>query len=182
MSRARRIFWRMVYELIARWLPGKRLGRTAYRIGCALRAVSARGFIAACGVDVEIAENVTLSSKTHVGSHVTINENSRLQDCTIGDYTLIGPECYAIVRNHRYRDLTTPIALQGYDDEAPPHIGRDVWIGARVTLLPGVHIGDGAIVAAGAVVSKDVPKYAIVGGVPARIIGDRREPARQPFE
>lgn len=52
-------------------------------------------------------------------------------------------------------------------------IGNDVWIGANVTLLEGIKVGDGAVVAAGAVVTKDVPPYAIVGGVPARILGYR---------
>ncbi|MBG0761633.1 hypothetical protein BOO22_19695 [Vibrio cidicii] len=55
-------------------------------------------------------------------------------------------------------------------------IGNDVWIGANVILLPGVSIGDGAVIAAGAVVSKDVPPYAIVGGVPAKLIKYRFEP------
>jgi acetyltransferase-like isoleucine patch superfamily enzyme len=52
-------------------------------------------------------------------------------------------------------------------------IGSDVWIGANVVVLRGVHVGDGAVLAAGAVVNKDVPPYAIVGGVPARIINYR---------
>lgn len=55
-------------------------------------------------------------------------------------------------------------------------IGNDVWIGANVTLLPGITIGDGSVIAAGAVVSKDVPPYAIVGGVPAKLIKYRFEP------
>lgn len=53
-------------------------------------------------------------------------------------------------------------------------IGNDVWIGTRVVILPGVHIGNGSIIAAGAVVSKDVPKYAVVGGVPAKVIKYRK--------
>lgn len=65
--------------------------------------------------------------------------------------------------------------LRGYDAHSikknpPVSIGNDVWIGANVIILPGVNIGNGAVVAAGAVVSKDVPPYAIVGGVPAKII------------
>ena len=58
-------------------------------------------------------------------------------------------------------------------NNSPCVIGNDVWIGWNAILTPGVHIGDGAIIGAGAVVTHDVPPYAIVGGVPARIIGMR---------
>lgn len=60
--------------------------------------------------------------------------------------------------------------LQGDSEPKPIVIGDDVWIGARSIILKGVHIGKGAVIAAGAVVSRDVPEYAIVGGVPARVI------------
>jgi maltose O-acetyltransferase len=68
--------------------------------------------------------------------------------------------------------------LQGLGQWKRLTIGNDVWIGRRVMAMPGVRIGDGAIIAAGAVVTKDVPDYAIVGGVPAKVIrfrncGDR---------
>ena len=53
---------------------------------------------------------------------------------------------------------------------APIHIGRDVWIGANAVILPGITIGDGAVIAAGAVVTKDVPENTVAGGVPARVI------------
>ena len=58
--------------------------------------------------------------------------------------------------------------------EAEVIIGNDVWIGMRSIIMPGVKIGDGAVIGAGAVVTKDVPDYAIVGGVPARIIKYRK--------
>jgi maltose O-acetyltransferase len=64
---------------------------------------------------------------------------------------------------------------QGFYEEKPVVID-DVWIGGHVIILPGVHIGKGAIVGAGAVVTKDVPEYAIVGGSPAKVIKYRKEP------
>ena len=63
---------------------------------------------------------------------------------------------------------------QGYEDYRPVVIGDDVWIGRRVIILPGVTVGGGSIIAAGAVVSKDVKPYSIVGGVPAKQIGNRK--------
>lgn len=170
-----RWFWRIQYEIIARHLPGHRAGRWIGHWSSAFRAACVKRFVKKCGTGLVLGPNVTLSSANSIGNHVTINENCSLQGCTIGDYALIAPECYAVTRNHNYTNPTIPIKLQGYREEAPPVIGRDVWIGARVTLLPNITIGDGAIVAAGAVVTADVPPYAIVGGVPARIIGYRKE-------
>jgi acetyltransferase-like isoleucine patch superfamily enzyme len=62
---------------------------------------------------------------------------------------------------------------QGYSSNEPVIIGNDVWIGSRVTILPGVKIGDGAIIGASAVVTKDVEPYSIVAGNPAKKIGSR---------
>lgn len=83
----------------------------------------------------------------------------------IGDGALIGHNVVLATLNHAKspNDRGTMIP-------APIHIGKHVWIGSNSTILPGVTIGDGAIVAAGAVVSKDVPENAIVGGVPATIL------------
>ena len=67
---------------------------------------------------------------------------------------------------------------QGFEEERPVIIGDDVWIGDRVMILPGVEIGRGAVLAAGAVVTRDVPPYAVAAGVPARVIRDRRSGTR----
>lgn len=64
---------------------------------------------------------------------------------------------------------------QGEAAERPVHIGDDVWIGSRVTILPGASIGTGAIIGAAAVVTKDVPECAVVGGNPARILKRRQD-------
>ena len=63
--------------------------------------------------------------------------------------------------------------MQGFEEEKPVTIGNDVWIGDRVVILPGVNIGDGCIISAGAAVTHDVPAYSIAGGVPAKVIGKR---------
>jgi maltose O-acetyltransferase len=92
---------------------------------------------------------------------------------TLGDYVLIGPNVIIASSQHRYNMTDVPIMFQGHEKKRVI-IGSDVWIGANAVILPGVTIGAGAIVGAGAVVTSDVEAYWIVGGVPARKIGERR--------
>lgn len=104
----------------------------------------------------------------HIGKQVFINMGCKFQDqggIYIGDGALIGHNVVLATLNHAKspKDRGTMIP-------APIRIGKHVWIGSNSTILPGVTIGDGAIVAAGAVVSKNVPENAIVGGVPATIL------------
>lgn len=177
-----RIFWRLLYEILARRLPASGYPVVG-RVFNGLRVACVRRFVAGCGENLKIGPDVTLSRTSILGNHVTINEHCSLQGCEIGDHALIAPLCYVVTRNHRFEDLERPIADQGYGEERPPRIGRDVWIGARVMLMPAVSIGEGAVIAAGAVVTKDVPPRAIVGGVPARILryrGEKGVPAESP--
>ncbi|MEO1729302.1 MAG: acyltransferase [Pseudomonadota bacterium] len=89
----------------------------------------------------------------------------------IGDDVLFGPDVLITAANYRFND-GSPVTDQVMD-EADVIIGADVWAGARAILLPGVTIGDGAIIAAGSVVRQDVPPFAIVAGVPAKVVGTR---------
>ncbi len=103
-----------------------------------------------------------------LGKNVFINSGCRFQDqggIIVGDGVLIGHNVVLATLNH-------DVDPQKRSDmfPAPIRIGNNVWIGAQATVLPGITIGDGAIVAAGAVVSRDVPANVIVGGVPAKII------------
>lgn len=86
----------------------------------------------------------------------------------------MGPEVLIYTQNHCYEDETKPIIQQGYTKTKPVVIGDDVWIGARAIILPGVNIGSHSVVGAGAVVTKDVPDYSVVGGVPAKVIKRRK--------
>ena len=104
----------------------------------------------------------------HLGKNVFINSCCQFQDqggIFIGDGCLIGPGSMLATLNHGFAPADRPNMTH-----APIRIGRGVWMGAHVTVLPGVTIGDNAIIAAGAVVAKDVPADMIVGGVPARVI------------
>lgn len=105
---------------------------------------------------------------TRIGERVFVNSGCRFQDqggITIGDDTLIGHNVVIATLNHdldpSQRATTVP---------RPVVIGDRVWVGSNATILPGVAIGEGAVVAAGAVVTKDVPARTVVGGVPARTI------------
>ena len=91
---------------------------------------------------------------------------------SIGEGTLIAMHCRIVSSNHTIAPFGTPIRSQP-DVPLPVKIGRDVWLGAGVTVLGGVTIGDGCIVGAGAVVTKDLPPGAIAHGIPAAVKGWR---------
>ncbi|TAE44073.1 MAG: acetyltransferase, partial [Bacteroidetes bacterium] len=93
---------------------------------------------------------------------------------SIGRYTMLAPEVAIVGADHDYVCTDKPIIWAGRPKEIKPtRIGRDCWIGMRSIVLCGVTIGDGAIVAAGSVVTKDVASYDIVGGVPAKVLKKR---------
>lgn len=104
----------------------------------------------------------------HLGKNVFINSGCCFQDqggIDIGDDCLIGHQVVFATLNH-----DSEPQKRGNNIAKPIKLGQNVWIGAHATILPGVSIGDHAIVAAGAVVNKDVPAFSIVAGVPAKII------------
>ena len=105
---------------------------------------------------------------THLSEGVFINSGCRFQDqggIYIGARSLVGHNCVIATLNHNMDPAQRANLLP-----APVHIGQDVWIGANCTILPGVSIGDGAVLAAGAVVTKDVEACTVMGGVPAKAI------------
>lgn len=113
----------------------------------------------------------------HIGKHVFINMGCKFQDqggIFIGDGTLIGHNVVLATLNHAKSPMDRATMIP-----APIHIGKRVWIGSNATILPGVTIGDGAIVAAGAVVTRDVPDNTIVGGVPASVMRSLSEEEMQ---
>lgn len=136
-----------------------------------------------------IAENRFDTSRVTVGKKTYGTLDVRMyghpdERLTIGNFCSIGPETvFMLGGEHAYGSLSTYPFQTMYQmaphealSRGPVIIEDDVWIGTRVTILSGVHIGQGAIIAAGSVVNKDVPAYAIVGGVPAKVLKYRFSP------
>lgn len=138
-----------------------------------------------------IYDNTTIVN-SQVGDYTYIGGSNKIQYAIIGKFCSIGPEVRIGLGIHpTHLKSTYPgfytnpeyyrvEKLYNFDGEEykPVEIGNDVWIGARATILDGVKIGDGAIIATGAVVTKEVPPYAIVGGVPAKVIKYRFSESR----
>ena len=94
---------------------------------------------------------------------------------TIGDHVMVGQNALIVSSQHQWTDPTLPMSLQGHIRK-PTTIGDDVLVGAHAVVLAGVHVATGTVIAAGAVVTDDTEPYSIVGGVPARKIGERPRP------
>lgn len=97
----------------------------------------------------------------------------------IGDNVMIAPHCMIAAGDHDFRQIEKPIRFAGNLSKGPIVIEDNVWIGANCTITDGVHIGRDAVVGAGSVVTRNVAPYDIVAGVPARVIANRKDMARE---
>lgn len=130
-------------------------------------------------------------SNSVLGDYSYVNYYSIVHQTTIGKFCSIGPHVVIGLGNHPVRDFvsTSPkLFLKGYfspreqyDQFPRVEIGNDVWIGANATLVNGIKVGDGAVIGANAVVTTDVPPYAIYGGVPAKLIRFRFSEEQREF-
>lgn len=178
-------------------IPG-RVGRLLRRL--VYRVVFARsGPVLSIGEQVEIGcpRNISLGSEIYlvrgaalracadarisIGDRFAANSNARIVadsggEIVIGSGVMVGPNVVIRASNHEAMRVEVPIWEQGQTGGRIA-IGDDVWIGANAVIVTNVTIGSHVIVAAGAVVTHDVPDFAIVAGVPARVIADRRERA-----
>lgn len=158
-----------IYHIIAKKLPIS-YSKFGGRIASSIRRKCAKSMLVSCGKYVNIEKGAEFSTKSTIGNNSGIGAFASLGIVHIGNNVLMGKECIAITRNHGFMDKNTIIKKQGYTPDEPIYIGDDVWIGHRVTILPGVHIGKGTVIGAGAVVTKDTPEYSVVGGNPARVL------------
>lgn len=121
------------------------------------------------GVWIAPGRNLVLGDDVDLALDVLITTSGGVE---IGDRTLIGYRAQILSANHIIPHKPERIFESGHE-KASVSIGRDVWIGGNSMVMPGVKIGDGAVVAGGSVVTRDVPEFTIVGGVPAKIIKER---------
>ncbi|MFT4709553.1 MAG: acetyltransferase-like isoleucine patch superfamily enzyme [Planctomycetota bacterium] len=117
----------------------------------------------------ELGEGMTVGARSAIGAYNWIGASGKV---TIGSDVMLGPRVIIIPENHNFEHTDQTIREQGVT-RAPVVIEDDCWIGCNVTILSGVTIGKGSIVAAGAVVNKSIPPGSIAGGVPARVIRSR---------
>ena len=115
------------------------------------------------GKGISLGRNVGIGEFAYLGGAGGLEIGD---DCIIGQYFSCHPE------NHHFHDFETPIRMQGVSQKGI-RIGANCWIGAKVTILDGVEIGEGCVIAAGAVVTKSMPARSVIGGVPARVIRSR---------
>ena len=144
-----------------------------------IRIIETRSYLAT-GSDIEIDKSVRFGRWcffTSKGGEIIIGENTFLNTQVIlnadiggkihiSNDCMIGPRTIFRTANHKIKDINSVKREQGHDF-ADIFVERNVWIGANVTVLPGVTIGENSVIAAGAVVTKDIPKNCLAAGVPA---------------
>ena len=137
------------------------------------------------GAKLVIGSNCTIKENSYflltkpnpylqIGDYVGIGRNCYIaikDHLEIGSYTRIGPNVTILDQDHTYEK--SDLIMNQHADIQKVKIGKDVWIGANAIVLKGITIGDGAILGAGSVVTKDIPPYEIWAGVPAKFIKER---------
>ena len=166
-----RFFYLFLYYCFARHLPS-----LSMPFGCIsnkLRQQICRKIFKKMGFNVSIKKGSYFGSGLNItiGNNSQIGENARIANNTIiGSNVMMGLEVLILSVRHAYEDKSVAPIHQGYLKCLPVVIGDDVWIGARAILLPGVRIGKGAVIGAGAVVTKNIGQDEVGGGVPARTL------------
>lgn len=150
-----------------------------FRLGIWLRYKMYKPFFGKLGKGVVIQDNVSFKFP----SDIFLDDNVKIaQQCIfvgasglkIGKNVLIGAGCKIITSSHIHKDINKPISEQGLEYSSV-NIGDDVWFGFNVVVLKGCSIGKGVIIGANSVVTHNIADYLIVGGVPAKIIKNRKE-------
>ncbi len=136
------------------------------------------------GRDTFVAHSSTLrgeGGRITIGNHVQVSRNCYINGAggvEIGDDSMLGPNTVIVSVNHLHDRIDLPIRKQGVA-KAKVVIENDVWLGANTSIMPGVTIGKGSVIGAGAVVTKDIPAFTLAVGIPARAVGKRDSERKQ---
>ena len=151
LSSANRILHLLLFHGLARHLPDSTTpGGVLWR---GIRYWVCRPLFAECGKNVNVERGASFGQAISVGSNSGVGINAVIGSCTrIGSNVMMGPEVFIFTSNHCTSRVDMPMIQQGYRPLAPVIIGDDVWIGARVMILPGVTVGPGSVLGAGAVI------------------------------
>ena len=119
-------------------------------------------------------ERIRIGRRSHIGARCNLWAGDTVGRIDIGEYALFGPEVFITASNYRYelgdRVMEQPKA------EATVTIGANTWLGARVMVMPGVDIGEGAVIGAGSVVTRSIPPWTVAVGSPAKVVAPRERP------
>lgn len=141
------------------------LCKTGVKIGKNV-SIGRNSIIECTGVIRELGEGITIGDNVGISANAFFAVRGKVE---IGENTIFGPGVSIHAENHLFDDLCKPIRMQGSSRKGVL-IGHNCWIGSKVIILDGVKIGNGCIVAAGAVVNQDIPDNTIAAGIPAKII------------
>lgn len=173
----KRIVCLFLYKLFLAWLPATNNTLFISKLIRKLRSIVACGCFDHHGENVNIEKNADFGR----GTGIIIGDNSGIGvKCVVrgplemGKDIMMGPEVQIMTGRHNTERTDISMNQQGFLPVQKVIIGDDVWIGTRAIIMPGVTIGKGAIIGASAVVTKDVPEYAVVAGVPAKVIKYRK--------
>lgn len=165
-----KIAWRLLYVLLAKWLPSSCHSGFSKN----MRSFFGGRALFSRGTEINIERGATFGNEVSLGSRSGIGINCELHGpITIGDDVMMAPDVVIYTKNHCTARCDLPMNRQGDTRADPVVIGNDVWLGRRCMIMPGVTIGEGSIVGAGAVVTKDIPPYSVAGGIPATVIKTR---------
>lgn len=160
---------KLLYNVIAKRMP---LSDSRMSFGSKkLRGLCGKMILNHCGTNVNIEKGAQFSADVSLGDNSGIGVNALISSqVTIGNDVMMGPDCIILTSNHGMDRKDIPMWQQPSTKARPVVIGDDVWIGARVIILPGVHIGSSSVIGAGSVVTKNVAPGSIVAGNPAKLI------------
>lgn len=175
-----RKFFLVLYYLVGIHFPTQPF--PGWCLGYAFRRFLVGRIFESCGEGVIIKQGAIFGdgSKLRIGNHSQIGHNARVPfDLIVGDDVIMAPDVVIWSVGHEFSGTDIPIRLQGETARRPVVIGNDVWIGQRCVIMPGVRIGDHAVIGAASVVTRDVPPYAVVAGVPAKVLRYRNQEQRR---